>query len=90
MNAMTLALFSCTWGFAISSLMGLRAAWRAWQPKTLASQRGFAFRAACTLLALVWTQYQYFVFPIIFGLMGVTLLRDDWRRAGLLAGGAER
>ncbi len=36
---------------------------------------------ADTLLALVWTQYQYFVFPMIFGVLGVRLLRDDWQRA---------
>ena len=31
--------------------------------------------------ALVWTQYQYFVFPIIFGVLGVKLLLDDWRHS---------
>jgi len=35
---------------------------------------------ADTLLALVWTQYQYFVFPLIFGVFGLRLLREDWRR----------
>jgi hypothetical protein len=35
---------------------------------------------ADTLLALVWTQYQYFVFPMIFGVLGVKLLLDDWRQ----------
>jgi hypothetical protein len=35
---------------------------------------------ADTLLALVWTQYQYFVFPLIFGVLGVRLLREDWRQ----------
>ena len=34
---------------------------------------------ADTLLALVWTQYQYLVFPLIFGVVGVKLLREDWR-----------
>jgi hypothetical protein len=34
---------------------------------------------ADTLLALVWTQYQYFFFPMLFGYMGLRLLRDDWR-----------
>lgn len=34
---------------------------------------------ADTLLALVWTQYQYFVFPLIFGYLGVKLLFEDWR-----------
>lgn len=34
---------------------------------------------ADTLLALVWTQYQYFLFPLIFGYFGVKLLLDDWR-----------
>jgi hypothetical protein len=32
------------------------------------------------LLALVWTQYQYFVFPMIFGVLGYRLLLDDWRQ----------
>ncbi len=32
---------------------------------------------ADTLLALVWTQYQYFVFPLIFGVLGYKLLRED-------------
>ncbi len=36
---------------------------------------------ADTLLALVWTQYQYFVFPLIFGYLGVKLLLDDWGHA---------
>lgn len=36
---------------------------------------------ADTLLALVWTQYQYFLFPLIFGYLGVKLLMDDWRRS---------
>ena len=36
---------------------------------------------ADTLLALVWTQYQYFVFPMIFGVLGVKLLLDDWHHA---------
>ena len=35
---------------------------------------------ADTLLALVWTQYQYLVFPLIFGYVGYQLLRDDWRQ----------
>jgi hypothetical protein len=34
---------------------------------------------ADTLLALVWTQYQDFFFPLIFGYVGYTLLRADWR-----------
>lgn len=34
---------------------------------------------ADTLLALVWTQYQYFVFPLIFGVLGSKLLFEDWR-----------
>ena len=34
---------------------------------------------ADTLLALVWTQYQYFLFPLIFGHFGVKLLMEDWR-----------
>jgi hypothetical protein len=32
---------------------------------------------ADTLLALVWTQYQYFLFPMIFGLWAFQLLRED-------------
>lgn len=36
---------------------------------------------ADTLLALVWTQYQYFFFPMIFGYLGLRLLREDWRRS---------
>jgi hypothetical protein len=35
---------------------------------------------ADTLLALVWTQYQYFLFPLIFGYFGVELLLEDWRQ----------
>jgi hypothetical protein len=33
---------------------------------------------ADTLLALVWTQYQYFLFPLILGWLGYQLLRNDW------------
>ena len=36
---------------------------------------------ADTLLALVWTQYQYFLFPMIFGAWAFQLLREDLRRA---------
>ena len=36
---------------------------------------------ADTLLALVWTQYQYFLFPLIFGFFGVKLLMEDWRQS---------
>lgn len=36
---------------------------------------------ADTLLALVWTQYQYFLFPMIFGAWAFRLLREDLRRA---------
>jgi len=43
---------------------------------------------ADTLLALLWTQYQYFVFPMIFGALGVRLLREDWRRHLAQAEGA--
>ena len=32
---------------------------------------------ADTLLALVWTQYQYLLFPLILGWMGCKLLFDD-------------
>ncbi len=38
---------------------------------------------ADTLLALVWTQYQYFVFPLIFGYLGYQLLLEDWRQVHL-------
>lgn len=33
------------------------------------------------LLALVWTQYQYFFFPLIFGVLGYKLLLEDWQTA---------
>ena len=36
---------------------------------------------ADTLLALVWTQYQYFFFPLIFGYFGYKLLLEDWRQS---------
>lgn len=32
-----------------------------------------------TLLALVWTQYQYFFFPMVFSVLGCKLLLEDWR-----------
>lgn len=35
---------------------------------------------ADTLLALVWTQYQYFFFPLLFGVWGLKLFLDDWQR----------
>ncbi len=41
---------------------------------------------ADTLLALVWTQYQYFVFPLIFGYFGVKLLLEDWRQCHVNSG----
>jgi hypothetical protein len=41
---------------------------------------------ADTLLALVWTQYQYFLFPLIFGYFGVKLLMEDWRHCRAEAG----
>jgi len=34
-----------------------------------------------TMLALVWTQYQYFFFPLLFAGLALPMLRDDWRRA---------
>ncbi|MCP5059967.1 MAG: hypothetical protein GY937_24965 [bacterium] len=34
---------------------------------------------ADTLLALLWTQYQYILFPLIFGMIGFRLLREDLR-----------
>ncbi|MCB1614782.1 MAG: hypothetical protein KDI30_02100, partial [Pseudomonadales bacterium] len=36
---------------------------------------------ADTLLALVWTQYQYFVFPLVFGYIGFHLLKEDLHQA---------
>ena len=45
---------------------------------------------ADTLLALVWTQYQYFLFPLIFGGLAFRLLREDWRRCHDVAPAAER
>ncbi len=36
---------------------------------------------ADTLLALVWTQYQYFFFPLIFGYIGYQLLVNDWQNS---------
>ena len=38
---------------------------------------------ADTLLALLWTQYQYFVFPLIFGYLGYILFLEDWRKCHL-------
>lgn len=38
---------------------------------------------ADTLLALAWTQYQYFVFPLIFGYWGYKLFLDDWQQCYL-------
>ena len=37
---------------------------------------------ADTLLALVWTQYQYFLFPLIFGYLGYKLLIQDLADSG--------
>ncbi len=34
-----------------------------------------------TLLALVWTQYQYIVFPMIFGVLASKMLLDDLRHS---------
>lgn len=36
---------------------------------------------ADTLLALVWTQYQYIVFPLIFGVISYKLLIEDLRNS---------
>ena len=44
---------------------------------------------ADTLLALLWTQYQYFVFPMIFGVLGFRLLREDLRQYHAKGAGAE-
>jgi len=41
---------------------------------------------ADTLLALLWTQYQYFVFPLVFGVLGYRLLLEDWRASHLAPG----
>ncbi len=35
------------------------------------------------LLALVWTQYQYLIFPMIIGYFGYRLLMDDWQQCYL-------
>lgn len=40
---------------------------------------------ADTLLALLWTQYQYFFFPLIFGYLGSKLLFEDWRHSRSVA-----
>ena len=45
---------------------------------------------ADTLLALVWTQYQYFLFPMIFGVWAFQLLREDLLRAGRDGDSADR
>jgi len=37
--------------------------------------------AADTLLALLWTQYQYFVFPLLFGYLGYRLFLADWQES---------
>ena len=37
--------------------------------------------AADTLLALVWTQHQHLICPLIFGYVGVKLLHADWEEA---------
>lgn len=34
---------------------------------------------ADTLLALFWTQYQYVLFPIIFGIWGMEMFQNDWK-----------
>ena len=44
------------------------------------------------LLALVWTQYQYVLFPLVFGYVASILLLEDWKRytrsiSGLSASG---
>lgn len=39
---------------------------------------------ADTLLALVWTQYQYILYPMIFGFIGYKLLLEDWRETAVL------
>jgi hypothetical protein len=36
---------------------------------------------ADTLLALVWTQYQYIIFPLVAGYLSYPLLQDDWQRS---------
>jgi hypothetical protein len=43
---------------------------------------------ADTLLALLWTQYQYFFFPLIFGYFGYKLLLEDWRQSHRQEAGA--
>ncbi|OUS23996.1 hypothetical protein A9Q99_25960 [Gammaproteobacteria bacterium 45_16_T64] len=38
---------------------------------------------ADTLLALVWTQYQYILFPIVFGIISTKLLLNDWQQSDI-------
>ena len=38
-----------------------------------------------TLLALVWTQYQYIIFPAIFGALAAKMMLEDWRQCALEA-----
>lgn len=45
---------------------------------------------ADTLLALLWTQYQYFFFPLIFGYFGYKLLLEDWRQSHRQEAGAQQ
>jgi hypothetical protein len=49
--------------------------------EVFASFKNMPGGVADTLLALVWTQYQYIVFPILFSWMGFKLLLDDLRDA---------
>mmetsp|Transcript_8445 Transcript_8445/g.9643 ORF Transcript_8445/g.9643 Transcript_8445/m.9643 type:complete len:269 (-) Transcript_8445:115-921(-) len=38
-----------------------------------------AGNTADTLLALLWTQYQYVVFPIVFAYWGLEMFQEDWK-----------
>ena len=51
----------------------------------VAGFRNMTGRVADTLLALAWTQYQYFAFPLIFGYVEYRLLLADWQNTYLRA-----
>jgi len=51
--------------------------------EVFANFENMAGGVADTLLALVWTQYQYILFPLIFGFVGYQLLLNDLGRRDL-------
>jgi len=55
--------------------------------EALAGFPNMAGGTADTLLALVWTQYQYFLFPLIFAGVSSWLLLEDWAVHGATAVG---